>query len=158
MRRQSPRVSPSCTREFGPIDATSRDRLLGPARTTTQPLETEFTQRADARDFDDVAGVFAVVVFDAAAGGDAGVIGATAGGLASIGIGVVGTGVGTGVVSRSTVPALATCTRIDESTLGVATGVATGGAAAAGGATATTVGVVGGVESAFCTVFGRVSE
>ena len=47
MRRQVPLDSPSCTREFGPIDATRRDCLLGPARTTTQPLEIEVTQRGE---------------------------------------------------------------------------------------------------------------
>jgi hypothetical protein len=52
IRRHVPLDSPSWTRELGPIDATRRESLLGPARTTTQPRETEGTQRA-ARDFDD---------------------------------------------------------------------------------------------------------
>ena len=60
MRRQSPRDSPNCTREFGPIDATRRDRLLGSARTTTQSREMELTHRVARRDCD-AAGAVRVV-------------------------------------------------------------------------------------------------
>jgi len=51
IRRHVPLDSPSCTREFGPIDATRRACLLGPARTTTQPFETDVTQRGEALAF-----------------------------------------------------------------------------------------------------------
>jgi hypothetical protein len=51
MRRHEPRTSPSCTREFGPIDATRRDDRLGPARTMTHSRATELTQRVDERVF-----------------------------------------------------------------------------------------------------------
>src|SRR6476659_10382560 len=47
IRRHVPRVSPSCTREFGPSDATRRAVRLGAARTITQSFATELTQRAD---------------------------------------------------------------------------------------------------------------
>ena len=40
MRRHDPRDSPNSTRELGPIDATTRDSLLGPVRTTTQWRDT----------------------------------------------------------------------------------------------------------------------
>lgn len=56
MRRQVPCVSPNCTRELGPIDATMRDCLLAPARTMTQSRETDDTQRALRRDFAAVVG------------------------------------------------------------------------------------------------------
>jgi hypothetical protein len=49
MRRQSPRDSPSSTREFGPIEATMRDSLLAPDRTITQCRDTERTQRDAGR-------------------------------------------------------------------------------------------------------------
>ena len=45
IRRHSPRVSPNCTRVFGPIDATTREARLASARTSTQCLEMELTQR-----------------------------------------------------------------------------------------------------------------
>src|SRR5262245_16116416 len=51
MRRHVPLASPNCTRVFGPMDATRRESRLGAARTTTQPLATELTQRADGADF-----------------------------------------------------------------------------------------------------------
>jgi len=47
MRRHPSRDSPSCTREFGPIDATRRDRLLAPARTGTQSRDIELTHCVD---------------------------------------------------------------------------------------------------------------
>jgi hypothetical protein len=59
IRRQVPFDSPSCTREFGPIDATRRACLLGPARTTTQPLEIEVTQRGEDLAFGAGTGVAA---------------------------------------------------------------------------------------------------
>jgi hypothetical protein len=59
IRRHEPRDSPSCTREPGPIDATIRDPLLASARTTTQLVEMELTQRDVARDLDDVEGFVA---------------------------------------------------------------------------------------------------
>jgi hypothetical protein len=40
MRRHEPRDSPNSTREFGPIEATTRDSRLGPVRTTTQWRDT----------------------------------------------------------------------------------------------------------------------
>jgi hypothetical protein len=49
MRRHVPRDSPSWTRESGPIDATIRDSLLGAARTTTHPFETELTHLDELR-------------------------------------------------------------------------------------------------------------
>jgi hypothetical protein len=52
-RRHEPRVSPNCTREPGPIDATIRPPLLASARTTTQLVAIELTQRDDARDLGD---------------------------------------------------------------------------------------------------------
>jgi hypothetical protein len=45
MRRHEPTVSPSSTRERGPIEAMIRDFLLAPARTTTQSRETDLTHR-----------------------------------------------------------------------------------------------------------------
>lgn len=57
IRRQSPRYSPSSTREFGPIDAMIRDCLLAPERTMTQCRETERTHR-DAGRFGNFATVF----------------------------------------------------------------------------------------------------
>ena len=45
MRRHSPRVSPSCTRVFGPIAATMRDCRVGFDRTTAQFRATDVTQR-----------------------------------------------------------------------------------------------------------------
>ena len=53
IRRHEPRDSPNCTREPGPIDATMRPPLLASARTTTQLVEIELTQRDDVRDLDD---------------------------------------------------------------------------------------------------------
>ena len=50
MRRQEPRNSPSSTRELGPMDATIRESLLAPARTTTQCRDTERTHRTDRAD------------------------------------------------------------------------------------------------------------
>jgi hypothetical protein len=64
MRRQSPRDSPNCTRELGPIAATRRERLLGSARTTTQFLETELTQRDARRDFEAAVGAAARAAAD----------------------------------------------------------------------------------------------
>src|SRR5215471_8055161 len=52
-RRHVPFDSPSCTREFGPTDATIRALLLGPARTTTQPFATDATHRDDVSDLVD---------------------------------------------------------------------------------------------------------
>ena len=52
IRRQSPRVSPSCTRVFGPIDAMIRDRRLGSARTIAQFRATDTTHRPVLRDRD----------------------------------------------------------------------------------------------------------
>jgi hypothetical protein len=58
MRRHSPRASPSCTRVFGPMEATIRDFLLGSARTITQFLamvlvhrDAAFRERGDADAF-----------------------------------------------------------------------------------------------------------
>ena len=45
IRRHPPRDSPSCTRVFGPMEAMMRDCGLALARTTTQLLAIEFTQR-----------------------------------------------------------------------------------------------------------------
>lgn len=61
IRRHAPRISPSCTREFGPTDATIRAPLLASARTTTQSREIELTHRVEVRnggaaEADDVAG------------------------------------------------------------------------------------------------------
>ena len=61
IRRQSPRDSPSSTREFGPIDATIRDCLLAPERTITQCRDTDRTQRDTGR----LGGDEALVVADA---------------------------------------------------------------------------------------------
>jgi len=47
IRRQVPLVSPSWTRESGPMEATIRESLLGAARTMTHAFETEVTQRAE---------------------------------------------------------------------------------------------------------------
>jgi hypothetical protein len=54
IRLHSPRVSPSWTRVFGPMEATTRALRLASARTKTQCFEIELTQRAlDLRDLDD---------------------------------------------------------------------------------------------------------
>ena len=66
MRRHPPRVSPSCTRVFGPIDAMTREPRSAPARTVTQFRATELTHAARAaRDF---GGAFASTLPDAFAG------------------------------------------------------------------------------------------
>jgi len=86
MRRQFPRASPSWTREFGPIDATRRERLLASARTTTQSREIELTHRVVRRVFDADGGaafVDATTRGLAATGGGACTVGAGAGGSAT---------------------------------------------------------------------------
>jgi hypothetical protein len=70
MRRHVPCDSPSWTRECGPIDATSRVPFPGPARTTTHPLDTELTQRADDRALGRGDGVAARAAPAIAASGD----------------------------------------------------------------------------------------
>ena len=64
IRRQSPRVSPSCTRVFGPIEAMIRDWRVGFDRTTAQLRATDVTQppRVFARAVDLGAGAARVVV------------------------------------------------------------------------------------------------
>src|SRR5262245_287635 len=93
MRRQVPRTSPNCTREFGPIDATSRDDLLGPARTTTHSRAIELTHRElEARDFAVRAFVGAVTFGAGAVIRGAGFSSAT----------VVGVGIGSGLSFEAT--------------------------------------------------------
>ena len=67
MRRHPSRDSPNCTREFGPIDAMRRERLLAPARTGTQSRDIELTQRVVGRRADDAT--FAVGLVVAVTGG-----------------------------------------------------------------------------------------
>ena len=111
MRRHPSRDSPNCTREFGPIDAMRRDRLLAPARTVTQSREIELTHRVGRAVFDvgDVAtrpGDSRTGLGDMPAGADRTVVAGAA-------IAVIGGGAGAGgaAVATSTVAAGVTLSR-----------------------------------------------
>ena len=106
MRRHPSRDSPNCTREFGPIEATRRDRLLAPARTGTQSRDIELTHCVGrfAFAFDDVVAV-ATRPADSRTGLAATLEGAgcIAAGAAGIGAICGGAGVGATVVGTSMV-------------------------------------------------------
>ena len=108
IRRQSPRVSPSCTRVFGPIDAIMRDWRVGFDRTTAQLRATDVTQpRVFARAVDLGAGAARVVValggaFAIVRGVDLDV------GARAVGGGTVRARVGTGALGAAGLGVLAT--------------------------------------------------
>jgi len=152
MRRHVPRDSPNCTREFGPIDAMSRDALLGPARTTTQSLETELTQRDGTTVFDDLVatallGGLSTVDGDIAAMGAGGIaIGPSESFEVALGVSVDGD------CTRSTLTVPASCTRDPM--------VSEGAAATTGGTALTDAGEGAGlatVESDFRAAVDRTS-